>query len=159
MRVASLRGNTTGMLLLAIYLIIKCNAIVIGMKEDYSCECKYENDDKYEYEMPKIYIEIKPLVGDDYPCILRKMKLQRGLTQDGLERMRKDTLDSTGYGPNKRLKFQFTEDEQFELDYLNRNPMAYEGRFILLIKEYNSTNTTKKNDHYVFKFRLSPLQV
>lgn len=28
-----------------------------------------------------IYIEIKPLVGDDYPCVLRKMKAQKKLLQ------------------------------------------------------------------------------
>jgi uncharacterized protein (DUF3820 family) len=133
------------------YNKVQCNCKWDEMKEGDSCECKYENDDKYEYELPKIYIEIKPLVGDDYPCILRKMKLQRGLTQDGLERMRKETLDGTGYGPDKKFNFQFTKDEKFKLDYLNRNPMAYEGRFILLIKEYNSINTPKDKLVEIFK--------
>ncbi len=118
-------------------------------EKDNNCECKYDDDDNDDYELPTIYIELKPLVGDDYPCILRKMKLQRGLTQDGLERIKKEM--SHGLGHNKYLRFQFTEREISDLDYLNKNPMAYNGKFILLIKEYNSTNTPKDKLVEIFK--------
>lgn len=131
------------------YNKIQCNCIWDEMKDYDSCECKYENDDKHDYELPKIYIEIKPLVGDDYPCILRKMKLQKGLTEDNLSRIKKEK--SHGLGPNKKFAFQFTEEERFDLDYLKRNPMAYTGTFVLLIKEYNSTNTPKDKLVEIFK--------
>jgi uncharacterized protein (DUF3820 family) len=131
------------------YNKIKCNCNWDEMKEDDSCECKYENDDKNTYELPNLYIEIKPLVGDDYPCILRKMKLQKGLTQDGLEREKKEM--SHGVGHTKHLACQFTEEERGDLEYLKKNPNAYTGKFILLIKEYKSTNTPKDKLVEIFK--------
>ena len=111
----------------------------------------YENDDDDGCDLPYIYIEIKPLVGDDYPCILRKMKLQKELTEDDLERRRKKILDEIGYGPTKNRIDQFTAAEQSELKYLKKNPMAFRGRFILLIKEYISTNTPKDKLIEIFK--------
>jgi len=54
-----------------------------------------------------VFTEIKPLLGDDYPCILRKMKNQIELTKNAY----KDISDNL--------------------------------KFILIIKEYNSTNTLK----------------
>lgn len=137
------------------YNKIQCNCNWDEMKEGDCCECKYEND--YDYDLPHIYIEIKPLVGDDYPCILRKMKLQQGLTQDDLQRMRQKILDEIGYGPTKNLIGQFTEAEQIKLKYLKKNPMEFNGRFILLIKEYNSINTSK--DKLVKIFKQSGIRV
>ena len=33
-----------------------------------------------DFDYPYIYIEVKPLLGDDYPCVLRKMTNQKKLT-------------------------------------------------------------------------------
>jgi len=137
------------------YNKIQCKCNWDEMTEGDYCKCKYENDDDYEYELPTIYIELKPLVGDDYPCILRKMKLQKKLTEDGLSRIKKEM--SHGLGPNKKLSFQFTKEERFDLEYLTKNPMAYTGNFILLIKEYNSTHTPK--DKLVEIFKQSKIMV
>jgi len=58
-----------------------------------------------------VFSEIKPLLGDDYPCVLRKMKNQVELTKNAYK-------EKTGFGI-------------FNLKYL------------LIIKEYNSINTSK----------------
>ena len=106
------------------YNKIQCKCNLDEIKEDdYCCECKYENGDKKMYDLPKIYIEIKPLIGDDYPCILRKMKFQITLTEERIDR------DRDRY-PNSK----------------------YSGSlFVLLIKEYNSTNTPKDKLVEIFK--------
>jgi len=44
----------------------------------------YDNDNsRYKWEKT-IYCEIKPILGDDYPCVLRKMLLQKKLTLDSI---------------------------------------------------------------------------
>ncbi len=49
---------------------------IIKFRCDYQCNdrkcCSYEFNDMIIY----VYIEIKPILGDDYPCVLRKMKNQ-----------------------------------------------------------------------------------
>lgn len=101
----------------------KCNW---DEKEKYDiCDCKYEDNDDYEYALSNIYIELKPLMGDDYPCVLRKMKTQKELTKNNLKKEKQDMLDEVGYV------------------FVNKNHRMFYGNFILLIKEYNSINTPK----------------
>lgn len=63
--------------------------------------------------MRNCYIEVKPLVGDDYPSILRKMNTQKGITD-------KIVATSTHGTP------------------LNNT------QYVLLVKDYQSTTTTKE---------------
>ena len=76
----------------------KCNW---DEKEDDICDCKYEDNDDYEYALSDIYIELKPLMGDDYPCVLRKMKTQKELTLNNLKKEKQDMLDEVGYVKGK----------------------------------------------------------
>ena len=85
-------------------------------------------DEKIEYLFARlncrIYIEIKPLMGDDYPNVLRKMNTQRNLT--------KSTM-------NKKIK-----EEGFV-------PEGWRVWYILLIGEYSSQNTTKEQIKKIFR--------
>jgi hypothetical protein len=58
---------------------------------------------------------------------------------------------SHGLGHTKHLACQFTKEERCDLEYLKKNPNAYTGKFILLIKEYKSTNTPKDKLVEIFK--------
>ena len=57
---------------------------------DFECICQENKNFQQKYNIPKdcdkysqnIYCEIKPLLSDDYPCVLRKMNTQIKLTDN-----------------------------------------------------------------------------
>lgn len=60
----------------------------------YSKSCDKKSPiDLYLNNYTKLFIEIKPILSDDYPCVLRKMKLQIDLTN----KKYRDTLCSSDY--------------------------------------------------------------
>jgi uncharacterized protein (DUF3820 family) len=130
----------------------KCNW---DEKEDDICDCKYEDNDDYEYALSNIYIELKPLLGDDYPCVLRKMKIQKELTLNNLEKEKQDMLDEVGYVKGKTCVWEYGGRKFKEVkerwDFVNKNSRMFHGEFILLIKEYNSNNTPKDKLIEIFK--------
>ena len=130
----------------------KCNW---DEKEDDICDCKYEDNDDYEYALSDIYIELKPLMGDDYPCVLRKMKTQKELTLNNLKKEKQDMLDEVGYVKGKTSVWEYGgrkfEEVKETWDFVNKNSRMFRGEFILLIKEYNSINTPKDTLIEIFK--------
>lgn len=114
--------------------------------ENECCDCETRKKDSEMYSLSDIFIEIKPLIGDDYPCVLRKMKTQMELTKTTLEREKQLYLKKFGYdkghvgGENWRLI----------KDILN-DTLRWTGIFCLLIKEYVSDNTTKEELIEIFK--------
>lgn len=64
-----------------------------------------------------IFVEIKPILGDDYPCVLRKMKTQRELTKN---------------------------DDYYKAKVGEFTCKYYPSNYILLIKEFNAKSTTKE---------------
>lgn len=133
---------------------IQCNCNWDEAEEGHTCNCKYENNDDYDYEMSNIYIEVKPLLGDDYPCVLRKMKLQKELTLNSLKKEKQDMIDACGYvkGENHSLCYGSKWKEvKNTMDYVNKNDRVFHGDFILLIKEYKSINTPKDKLIEIFK--------
>ena len=91
-----------------------------------SDECFYDNDGR-DYTVHSTYIEIKPLVGDDYPEILRKMKTQIELTRIYLEKQKANDLKEFGY-----------------VKSILETSNHYLSRYYLLIKDYQSSSTTKE---------------
>ena len=134
---------------------LKCNCNWNDKSEDDICECKYENDDDYDYGLSNIYIEIKPLLGDDYPCVLRKMKLQKNLTLNSLSKEKQEILDEAGYIEGKKSVFEYGgrvfEKVKEAWDYVNKNSRMFQGDFVILIKEYNSTTTPRDKLVEIFK--------
>jgi uncharacterized protein (DUF3820 family) len=117
----------------------KCNWKL--KEEDSVCDCGegYEDNDDEYYNCRNIYIEIKPCLGDDYPSVLRKMKSQIELTNISLKKKRQNELDELGY------KEGYVGGQNWaEIKYIHKNYDAYQGKFILLIKDFNSNNTTKE---------------
>lgn len=133
---------------------LQCKCNWDEKEEDDICECNYEDNDDYEYCLRNVYIEIKPLMGDDYPSVLRKMKTQQELTINTLNQDKKDMLDDVGYikGKNSILEYgsKFEEVKQ-TMEFVNKNYRMFQGTYILLIKEYNSINTPKDKLIKIFK--------
>lgn len=88
-------------------------------------------DHTLSFHTPYIFIEIKTLIGDDYPCILRKMNTQIEMTKKD-----KDRIYSTGYG--------------------NLYKEGHE-KYCLLVKEFKSETTTK--DQLIQIFNNSGINV
>jgi hypothetical protein len=82
-----------------------------------NCYINIYNTEKYaEYCSRGIisttYVEVKPVLGDDYPCVLRKMKQQISLTEQTINK---------------------------------------EGKYVLLVKDFSSSTTTKDQLIQIFK--------
>lgn len=103
----------------------------ILIKDIYIYKCRCDDNacggcwDTVNKQTNDICIEIKPLLGDDYPCVLRKMKTQIELTKN---------------------------------DYIIKDPKFGEyptkyvpSNYVLLIKYFNSINTTKEQLIEIFK--------
>ena len=100
-------------------------------------EISYEKDDyldiyihaeKIDSVGRYVYMEIKPLLGDDYPCVLRKMKKQ---------------IDST----NEYLQKQ-TDKHQKEM---RNHSVKYIGIYILFIGDFQSSVTSLDELKEIFK--------
>ena len=95
-------------------------------------------------KLNELYCEVKPCLGDDYPCVLRKMKTQIELTNNYAKK----------YNENKRQSYK----KEYETDihmrqYWNKHKGSYNyhltqecinPKYLLLIKDFNSSTTTKE---------------
>ncbi len=113
--------------------------------------CYYDNDCNEQWLGPK-FIEIKPIVGDDYPNILRKMKQQIVLTDNKLQKNKDDELKEMGYDPKTtKLVSQIKNEYRQYVKQIINNPSLYLGDYYLLIKDYESKITTKEQLINIFK--------
>lgn len=115
------------------------------------CDCEVYKKYIEQYKIPKdgddlklnnLYCEIKPCLGDDYPCVLRKMKTQIELTNNYVNKYNEDKLKyyENDYDDNRQY-WRFRKDlynYSLSQEYI-RNP-----QYVLIIKEFNSTTTTKE---------------
>ena len=103
------------------HILLKLNSYKIEFEGRFNWDCIFVFDnytqclngrrccsDEFDINVQFVFSEIKPLLGDDYPCVLRKMKNQVELTNNA-----------------------YKDKTKFHLKYL------------LIIKEYNSINTSK----------------
>jgi hypothetical protein len=117
---------------------LKLNSYKIEFEGRFNWDCifVFDNDTQClngrhccssEFDISALFVfsEIKPLLGDDYPCVLRKMKNQIELTKNAYKK-------ETGFG----------------IFYL---------KYLLIIKEYNSINTSK--DELIKIFTQSGIKI
>ncbi len=90
--------------------IYKCRS-----DESNMCGSCWDTDIKCKND---ICVEIKPMLGDDYPCVLRKMKTQMELTKN---------------------EYYIKEPKVGEY-----SEKYYPSNYVLLIKEFNAKSTTKE---------------
>ncbi len=122
-------------------------------KKEYTCNCEMYKKYVERYKIPKdeeelkfneLYCEIKPLLGDDYPCVLRKMKTQIDLTDNYAKKYNEEI--------EQRYKKEYKNDRQMR-NHWNEHKGSYNYNltqdyinpvYILIIKDFNSTTTTKE---------------
>jgi len=118
----------------------KCNCeINKKYREKYNIP---ENDDNLRFY--ELYCEIKPSLGDDYPCVLRKMKSQIELTNNHIKKYNENI--------EKKYKREYEEDWQMRQCW-NKNKTSYryclsndciKPKYVLIIKNFNSLTTSKE---------------
>jgi len=102
-------------------------------KDGESCDCKYNKVEEIRFS--SIYCEIKPLLGDDYPNVLRKMKTQKTLTVQYLQK------------ENEKEKEKYLKGYCGNCKFI---PMGL-GTYILLVNEFTSSTTSKEELISIFK--------
>jgi hypothetical protein len=110
------------------------------------CDCELNKKHTERHKIPEgcedlkfdeLYCEIKPLMGDDYPCVLRKMNTQIELTNN--------------YATNQNEESDKYMKEEMRRYYKTSEEYTYDRRerhirpiYVLIIKDFNSTTTTKE---------------
>jgi hypothetical protein len=115
----------------------ECNCV-----DHINCDetCFY-NGNKKSYQFSPVYIEIKSLVDDEYPFILRKMNTQIDLTKKKLDRDREAAIER-----EKEYDTLFKTKRSYTVPY-----ELYQGIYYLLIKDYQSSTTSREELIQIFK--------
>ena len=128
--------------------------------EDKNC-CDCETFKKFieKYKIPKsvgqggcvsyhnYYCEIKPLLGDDYPCVLRKMKQQIELTNNYADKENEETKKNFGKDMNMRIYYERNEGMYtYDLKQTLIKP-----KYLLIVKDYKSSTTSKEQLIEIFQ--------
>ena len=117
------------------------------------CDCEINKKHTERHKIPEcgedlkfdeLYCEIKPLMGDDYPCVLRKMNTQIELTNNYAKKQNeKHEQDMKNeYENDRNIRRYYNEHKgeyAYELAQGRINP-----KYVLIIKDFNSTTTTKE---------------
>jgi len=112
----------------------------------HQCDCEIYKKHTERHKIPKncedlkfdeLYCEIKPLMGDDYPCVLRKMNNQIELTNNYAT---KQNEESDKYMKEEMRRYYKTYEE-YTYDRRHRHIKTI---YVLIIKDFNSTTTTKE---------------
>ena len=135
------------------WYLCECDDTVVDDDGIFCCDCeiykKFREINKIpehccEINFGELYCEIKPSIGDDYTCVLRKMKNQMELTNDYIKK-HNEKLEQ-----EKKKKYQcdwelrrywnkYEGSYQFELTQERIYPT-----YVLLINDFNSSTTTKE---------------
>lgn len=116
----------------------------------YCDDCEYIDGEEEARYLPNIYMELKPILGDDYPNVLRKMKTQISLTNDKLNKEKQEILHDAGYVEGKQQLFQ-SEDLRDAIKFVNNNSRYFSGgEFVLLVQNFESTSTNKDDLKRIF---------
>ena len=118
-------------------------------KECCDCEVYEQFVEKYIHsewyasiKFHELYCEIKPLLGDDYPSVLRKMTSQIELTNNYA---RKENEPFNELSEQNRYII-FTKEERFDNSQCSIHPT-----YVLLVKDFRSSVTTKEQLITIFK--------
>lgn len=111
--------------------------------DDCDKSCYYEGDSE-EYDIPTTYINIALCVDDDYLSILRDMKIQIERTEMKMDRDKKEELKRETEEAQSTGKYAI-------IRWLENGCKRYCGRYYLLIKDYQSSTTTKEELIHIFK--------
>jgi hypothetical protein len=117
--------------------------------EKNTCDCEinknfrkknniHEDSTFHCLRFDELYCEIKPLLGDDYPCVLRKMKTQIELTNNYAEKSNKKFIEEQKQERYTTYRRQPLADFNYDTNYCLKRP-----NYALIIKDFISSKTTK----------------
>ena len=103
-----------------------------------------ERGERYSKYTENIYCEIKPLLGDDYPCVLRKMNTQIKLTDTYISLENEKIKISHQKFENRRY---YNSSDGYKFDFQQN---IIKPNYILLVKDFASSTTTKEQLIQIF---------
>jgi len=130
------------------YWSCDCDWTVKSLDDD--CDCQAYK--KFKEKIPEncsdpyfntLYCEIRPILDDEYPAVLRKMKTQIELTNDTI---RKENDKIKGEYARDRKCYKTEEEFKYALKQKLNSPT-----FVLIVKELRSNATTKEQLVSIFK--------
>ena len=126
-----------------------------------SCDCEmFKRFREYERDgcckLPDLYCEIKPSMGDDYPCVLRKMNTQIKLTKNYAikQHYEKRISDEWGLLHDGYGIYGGRQGPIFSLENAKSHScknVIKKFKYVLIIKDFNSTTTTKSELTQIFE--------
>jgi len=117
------------------------------------CECEINKKYNERYKIPEggedlkfdeLYCEIKPLMGDDYPCVLRKMNTQIELTNNYTKKQNEKHEQDMKNDYETDMEIRKYYNEQKGLYAYDLAQGRIQPKYVLIIKDFNSTTTTKE---------------
>jgi uncharacterized protein (DUF3820 family) len=124
------------------------------------CNCEIKKKYREKYNIPdyennlrfyELYCEIKTSLGDDYPCVLRKMKSQIELTNNHIEKYNKNIKDEykKEYDEDWKMR-QYWKQTKNSYHYCISND-CIKPKYIIIIKDFNSSTTSKEQLVIIFE--------
>jgi hypothetical protein len=103
-----------------------------------------ERDEGYSKYTGNIYCEIKPLLGDDYPCVLRKMNTQIKLSDTYIS-LENEKIKISHQKIENRIYYNSSDAYKFDFQESIIKP-----NYILFVKDFASSTTTKEQLIQIF---------
>ena len=95
-------------------------------------------DDEDGIHLSNIYCEIKPLLGDDYPAVLRKMKTQIELTNNHVNKKNEEIRESM---KKERWEGTYRNHDIYKFCLQNYTLTPY---YVLLVKDFKSETSKEE---------------
>jgi hypothetical protein len=110
---------------------------LFGEEKSVKFEDKFNWDVVIRYDSQGICFEIKPLLGDDYPCVLRKLKSQRELTRSHIlnNRYKGDRYKSDYKSYVSAEEYNLKRDKKFDWERIE---------IVLVVGEFSSKYTSRE---------------
>jgi hypothetical protein len=131
-----------------------CSCIFDENDDNCECVCDTYTNFRTRHKIPKgwvdgknlenVYCEIKPVLGDDYPCVLRKMNTQIQLTKTYITKESEESKRT--FEKNRREYHYSTEEYIYAFQELIDKP-----NYVLLVKDFSSSITTKEQLIQIFE--------
>ena len=122
----------------------------------HECDCNILKKHCKEHKIPsdgedlkydELYCEIKPLMGDDYPCVLRKMTKQIELTNNYAKKQNEETEQRY----IKEYKEGYFWRSNKDLYHYDLKQAYINPKYALILGDFNSSTTTKEQLIKIFK--------
>ena len=132
--------------------------ITCGCLDDCSCGLSEEFSERYTLpegisgvKFDELYCEIKPCLGDDYPCVLRKMKTQIELTNRYAKKYSENEIDKLETEARRDIDMRQYWTKNKGCFRVACRQASINPKYVLLIKDFESSTTTKEQLIKIFE--------